>query len=106
LGITPFGIALFIASCHRNWYTETGFIFVLPQLTVISTTETRFFFRGKETRDTETGFLFVLPQLTVISTAETRFLYAGIKKRSLQRSKMKIMYNRWLSLNIGVDDRR
>ncbi|WP_354634837.1 hypothetical protein [Planktothricoides raciborskii] len=43
-------------SGQRNGYTETGFLFVLSQLTVISTTETRFLFRGKETGTQKPGF--------------------------------------------------
>ena len=57
--------------------SETGFLFLLPQLTVIFTTETRFLSSVSKTRNSETGFLFWRQKLTVIFTTETRFLFWG-----------------------------
>ncbi|MBD2584520.1 hypothetical protein [Planktothricoides raciborskii] len=65
--------------------SETGFLSVTPQLTIISTTETRFLYLGTNAIAywvSETGFLSVTPQLTIISTTETRFLFLSYPQDS------------------------
>ncbi|WP_156331679.1 hypothetical protein [Planktothricoides sp. SR001] len=64
--------------------SETGFLSVPPQLTIISTKETRFLFLGKPgflviPRIQKPGF-FLYSTVQVISTTETRFLFLRQKR--------------------------